>query len=68
MALGDKKTPAGKRAAETFSRLEGLRKDATRPVSFRLKPQEYNRLVKMAETQGLKVSQLVKSWVIQQLQ
>ena len=69
MALGSKKkqSPASRRTAETIRRLEGLRKNATKPVSFRLEPRKLELLTKYAKEQGLKTSQLVKAWVLQRM-
>ena len=69
MALGSKKnqSAASKKTVETIRRLEGLRKDATKPVSFRLEPRELDRLTQYAKKQGIKISQLLKSWVLDRL-
>ena len=64
MALGK----AGAKTAETIRRLEGLRKDVTRPVAFRLEPGLYDRIVTAAEARGLKAAQLVKSWVVERME
>lgn len=67
MALGSRKTAAGSKTTETIRRLEGLRKDATRPVAFRLDPRLYDRIVAVADERGLKPAQLVKSWVLERM-
>jgi len=68
MALGgSKKGSAGYKASSTIKRLEGLRKDATRTVSFRVDPHTYEQLEIEAKRQGLRISQLVKSYVTQGL-
>lgn len=50
---------------ETIRRLEGLRKDVTKTVAFRLDPRDADRLEAETERQGLRTAQLVKTWVIQ---
>lgn len=69
MALGSKKkqSAVSKKTVETIRRLEGLRKDATKPVSFRLESRELDRLTQYAKKQGIKTSQLLKSWVLQRM-
>jgi predicted HicB family RNase H-like nuclease len=67
MALGKSTSPARSKAAESIRRLEGLRKDATRPLAFRLSPEDYEALRDHAEAQGMKLSQLVKAWVLQRM-
>jgi hypothetical protein len=68
MALrGDKRDAAGRRASEVIRRLEGLRKDATRPVTFRMDPRDISRLQAEAERRGLRLAQLVKSWVVERM-
>lgn len=64
MALG-KGTPAGKRTSETIRRLEGLRKDTTRVMSFRVTPREAELIEREAEQRGLKTAQFIKSIIIQ---
>jgi len=67
MALGKNKTQASIKATDTIKRLEGLRKDATVVLSFRADPLLADRLEREAERQGLRTSQLIKSYVVQKL-
>lgn len=68
MALGgNKRSEAGKKASGTFRRLENLRKDATKTVSFRLDPRDVEKLERIAVDRGLKLGQLVKSWVVEKM-
>ena len=67
MALGSKKSGAANKAADTIRRLDGLRKDATKPVAFRMDPRDIEKLEIHARENGLKLAQLVKSWVLQRM-
>lgn len=67
MALKGKSGPAGKKVSAAFQRLDGLRKDTTRPVSFRMDPRLYDRLREYAEMKGLKLSQVVKMWITEKM-
>ena len=67
MALGGKSHAAG-RTAEVIRRLEGLRKDATLVVSFRLEPRIKNQLETIAEQEHMgSVAALVKKWILDRL-
>lgn len=61
------KSGAGKMTYETIKRLEGLRKGVTQTVSFRLDPRDVDRLRAIAKKRKVKVSQLVKEWVLERL-
>ena len=65
MALGNK-TEAERKAAEVL-RLAGLRKDVTRPVSFRLSVTEYDQLRDFATREGFTMAALCKAWILQRL-
>jgi len=67
MALGGSKSDATKKTTATIRRLEGLRKDATRPVTFRMDPRDVEKLERIAAANGLKLSQLIKSWILQRM-
>ena len=64
MALG--KSEAERRAAEVI-RLTGLRKDASKVVSFRLSVHDYERLSDLAPREGFAIATLVKAWTIQRI-
>lgn len=65
MALGEnkKKGPAGRKTADTIRRLESLRKDATRPVSVRLTPEEADAISSYATDHSLRTGQLLRQWI-----
>ena len=68
MALGGRKSHAAGKTAEVIRRLEGLRKDATLVVSFRLEPRIKNQLETMAEQEHMgSVAALVKKWILDRL-
>jgi hypothetical protein len=68
MALGGSKSHAAGKTADVIKRLEGLRKDATSVVSFRLEPRIKNRLEAMADQEHMgSVAALVKKWVLDRL-
>jgi len=63
---GSKPSTAAKRARQTFKHLYDL-EDRTEIVSFRLDPEDKARLQEIADREGLKLSQLVKSWIRKRL-
>ena len=66
MALG-KSSQAGKKMSDTIKRLEGLRKDVTKPVTFRLDYRTAQLLEAYADDQGMRTGTLIKSWIIQRM-
>ena len=58
---------ASNRMDDIISKLDSLRKDATKVVTFRLEHQVYQELKNEADRKGLRVAQLVKSYVVQGL-
>ncbi len=69
MALGGSKSHAAGKTAEVIRRLEGLRKDATLVVSFRLEPRIKNRLEAIVEQEHMgSMAALVKKWVLDRLE
>jgi hypothetical protein len=68
MALGGSKSHAAGKTAEVIRRLEGLRKDATLVVSFRLEPRIKNQLETIAEQEHMgSVAALVKKWILDRM-
>lgn len=68
MALGRSSSgAAGRKASQTISRLESLRKDASKPVAFRLRMENYRELEREAERQGVTPGALARTWVVQRL-
>lgn len=66
MALG-KGSQAGRKMSDTIKRLDGLRKDVTKPVTFRLDHHIAEQLEAYAEQQGMRTGTLIKSWIIQKM-
>jgi len=63
MALGRKPGIAGQRAKDTFSRLDALAKDKTRPVAFRIRTDQYHALELAAKRHGMSVGSYVR-WIV----
>jgi predicted nucleic acid-binding Zn ribbon protein len=68
MALGKSSSgSAGRKASQTISRLESLRKDASKPIAFRMRMESYRELEKEAKRHGMTPGALVRMWVLQRL-
>lgn len=59
---------AASRKAADAVRLAGLRKDTSRPVSFRLPVREAELIEAMAQERHLRPGQLVRAWVLDRLE
>ena len=69
MALGSRKSAAAGKTADVIRRLEGLRKDATLVISFRLDPRTKMQLEAIAESEHIgSTAALVKKWVLDRLE
>jgi len=68
MALGKSRSgSAGRKTSQMIIRLESLRKDASKPVAFRLRMEHYRELEREAERQGVTPGALARTWVVQRL-
>lgn len=68
MALGEQDTGgAGRKARETFSHLDNLAKDRSKPISFRMKLPDYHRLERRAAEHGMSVGSFARYLVIRGL-
>jgi len=52
---------------DTIKRLDGLRKDVTKPVTFRMEYRAAQLLEEYAHQQGMRPATLMKSWIIQRM-
>ena len=69
MALGGRKSVAAGKTADVIRRLEGLRKDATLVVSFRLDPRTKSQLETIVTREHMgSIAALVKKWVLDRLE